>query len=59
MQKVTSFRSWLENMWHDHQMEIEAYTGKFPEYPRQEYFRKYKWWLKREFKHRNNKVKQL
>lgn len=56
MKKTTSFRSWLESMWYDHQMEIEAYTGKIPEYPRQEYFRKYKWWLKREFKHRNNKA---
>jgi hypothetical protein len=39
-------------MWYDHKMEVEGYTGKFPIYPKEEYFKQYKWWLKREFKYR-------
>jgi len=46
------FTLWLEKMWYDHKMEVEGYTGKFPIYPKEEYFKQYKWWLKREFKYR-------
>lgn len=58
MQKETSFRSWLEKMWYDHKMEVEIYTRKFPEYPKEEYFRKYRWWLKREYQHRIKTIKR-
>lgn len=59
MKDLTPFRHWLENMWYVHKMEIESYTGKFPDYPKEEYFKKYKWWLKREFVHRNKQVEKL
>lgn len=55
MKKSNEFRSWLGKMWYDHKLEVETYTGKFPAYPKEEYFRKYRWWLKREYKHRIKK----
>lgn len=50
--KETPFRLWLEQMWYEHKTEVELYTNKFPEYPREEYVKRYRWWLKREYKHR-------
>lgn len=45
------FRLWLQERWYQHVLEIEEWTGRVPDYPLEEYFRRYKWWLKREYKH--------
>jgi uncharacterized protein CbrC (UPF0167 family) len=46
MTKNTPFRQWLRKKWFEHCDEIEAFTGKPCEYHLQDYFLKYKWWLK-------------
>ena len=45
------FRRFLLSKWEEHCVEVEAWEKKQPEYLVQQYFDKYKWWLKREFKH--------
>jgi len=37
-------------MWNEHCDEVFAWTGKNPEYLSAEYFEKYKWWLRREYR---------
>lgn len=44
------FRSWCTEKWYEHCEEIEAWTGHSPRYLSAEYFSKYKWWLRREFR---------
>jgi len=44
-----SFRSWLRQTWYDHVCEIEQWTARAPDYTPQDYFKKYKWWLWREY----------
>jgi hypothetical protein len=45
-----TFRIWLQEMWFAHQAELESY-GQPLRYDLKEYFTKYKYWLKREFRH--------
>jgi hypothetical protein len=47
--KDDSFRIWLNNLWMENKEEHAQY-GELP-MPLQEYFTRYKWWLKREYKH--------
>lgn len=49
MNKDTSFRTWLRNIWYDNCDEHLAH-GELP-YSMQEYFQKYKYWLKREYQY--------
>ena len=44
------FRLWLQNMWYQHQTELESY-GQPVVYDIKEYFNRYKYWLKREYRH--------
>jgi hypothetical protein len=55
MKKESAFRSWLGRMWFDHKTEFEMYNRRFPDYTEAEYFKKYRWWLKREYQHRIKK----
>ena len=48
-----NFRTWGYEMWMKHKEELEAYGQPLP-YTSQEYFAKYKYWLKREYKHQRN-----
>jgi hypothetical protein len=48
--KASNFRHWLQHMWHDHQTEYEGY-GQPLSYSIKEYFARYKYWLKREYRH--------
>ena len=48
-----NFRQWCYEMWHEHQTELEAYGQPLPSSAK-EYFAKYKYWLKREYKHQRN-----
>jgi len=51
MQKQSHFRHWVHNVWYDNSAEHEAYR-ELP-YTINEYFNKYKWWLKREYKYQH------
>ncbi len=49
-----TFRNWVRQMWHEHISEFEAWFHKMHEYDSKEYFAKYKYWLKREYRHQQN-----
>lgn len=53
MKKASSFRLWVHNIWLDNNDEQLAYK-ELP-YTMQEYWSKYKWWLRREFKHQETR----
>ena len=52
-----SFRHWLQEMWMQHKDELSAH-GQVLNYDLADYFNRYKYWLKREYRHqtRNNNV---
>lgn len=43
------FRHWCYERWLEHQEELAGYGQPLP-YTAREYFNKYRWWLKREFR---------
>jgi hypothetical protein len=45
------FRAWLREKWYEHLDELESIGAHKPEYDLGQYFRKYKYWLKREYRH--------
>ena len=45
-----TFRQWCQEKWYEHQEEILSWEGFYPTATAQEYFAKYKWWLRREFR---------
>lgn len=45
-----TFRMWCYEKWQEHKDEMECYGQGLP-YSAQGYFTKYKFWLKREYKH--------
>ena len=49
-----TFRSWLQEMWYNHIDEMVNYTGRAPVYTAKDYFHKYKYWLKREYRHQHD-----
>jgi hypothetical protein len=49
MNKQSKFRHWVHELWLQNTDEHLAYR-ELP-YTQEEYFRMYKYWLKREFKH--------
>jgi hypothetical protein len=49
------FRNWCNDKWFEHRDELESYGQRLP-YTSREYFQKYKYWLKREFKHQQKEV---
>ena len=53
---MNSFRQWLISQWLDHIDEVIFWTGKVPQYTAQDYFAKYKWWLRREFRYQLDKT---
>jgi len=53
MKKTTPFRSWVHQQWIENIEEHLTY-GESP-YKMIEYWEKYKYWLKREFKHQQGK----
>ena len=48
-----TFRLWCQDKWYEHKDELASYGQTLP-YSSQEYFTKYKFWLKREYKHQRN-----
>ena len=47
---TTQFRTWCREKWYEHGEELTSYGMQLP-YTSQEYFAKYKFWLKREYRH--------
>jgi hypothetical protein len=47
----SNFRNWLRNIWLENCSEHEAHR-ELP-YTLQEYWAKYKWWLRREYRFQN------
>ncbi len=45
-----NFRFWLREKWYEHLAELES-IGVECNYDISQYFNKYKWWLKREYRH--------
>jgi hypothetical protein len=56
--KPNSFRMWCTEKWFEHKDELEAYKQPLP-YTSQEYFQRYKFWLKREYQHQQKQAKDL
>lgn len=54
MTKPSNFRLWVQRLWYENCDEHQMYHE--PKYSIQEYFQKFKYWLKREyrFQQRNN-----
>lgn len=51
VKRESDFKLWCQEKWYQHREEIESFTGKQVEYGSALYFAKYKYWLKREYKH--------
>jgi hypothetical protein len=50
--KKSNFRLWVENIWRENCRECSAWSDI--ELPLDVYFNRYKWWLKREYRHQLN-----
>lgn len=48
------FRGWLQEMWMQHKDELDG-LGQKCDYNIQDYFNRYKYWLKREYRHQMSK----
>lgn len=48
-----NFRQWCQEMWYDHCSEFEGWFNRQPEYNVKEYFNRYKFWLKREYRYQH------
>jgi hypothetical protein len=46
-----SFRQWLQQRWYDHCNEFEGWHRRSPDYNLKDYFDRYKYWLKREYRY--------
>lgn len=53
--KSTDFRTWLQRIYMEHKDEAQSYG--LPTCDADTYFRMYKYWLKREFKHQLGAIK--
>lgn len=53
MYKDSKFRLWVFRLWHEN-LE-ERFLHKEQQLTIQEYWEKYKWWIKREYRHQTRK----
>lgn len=51
-----TFKHWLNEMWFEHLSELES-LGMKCDYDIKHYFNKYKWWLRREYRHQQGETK--
>ncbi len=51
LQTISPFRNWVQNLWMDNCEERLIY--KQDPVTMQQYWNTYKWWIKREYRHRN------
>jgi hypothetical protein len=54
--KLSNFRHWVQEKWYQHQDELASYRQPVC-YSAREYFARYKFWLKREYKHQQGLIK--
>ena len=52
--KNTEFRAWLRQLWAENCAERDGF-GQLP-YSQSEYFQRYKWWFRREFRYKNQRL---
>lgn len=50
---ASAFRRWVQELWYENSEEHLTY-GEDP-YTIKQYWDRYKWWLKREYRHQQNK----
>lgn len=50
MDKATPFRAWLQNKWIEYKNELFEMDGIVVQDRPAEYFQRYKWWLKGQYK---------
>jgi hypothetical protein len=50
-----TFKLWLYELWQDNCTELEEYH--LQRYTLKEYYNKYKWWLRREYRHQQQEGK--
>ena len=50
-----TFRLWLQEKWYEHLDEYMSMGKPIPEYNMKEYFNRYKYWLKREYRFQKDK----
>jgi len=53
--KISHFRRWCNDKWYEHMDELELYHQP-RNYDSKEYFRRYKYWLKREYQHQRKET---
>ena len=51
---MTPFRNWVHNLWLENCEERSLYNNT-EKLSKQEYFQRFKWWLKREYRHQTDK----
>ena len=51
MKPATPFKNWVRELWMQHKDEYSDLKLPIPEKDLEEYFGKYKYWLKREYRH--------
>jgi hypothetical protein len=54
--KEKPFKFWVQELWMQHKDEYSDLKIPIPEKDMGEYFRVYKYWLKREYKHQRGKA---
>jgi hypothetical protein len=54
---MMSFRNWVHNLWLDNCEERMLYSNG-DRLTEQEYFQRFKWWLRREYRHQINRQKE-
>lgn len=55
--ELSKFRNWLRHVWNAHVEEIENWEHHAPDYSLSDYVKRYKWWLRREYRHHQQKGK--
>ena len=49
--KESPYRNWLRHKWYEHLDELLSYGEPHPQYSADFYYKTYKWWLRREYRH--------
>ena len=51
---MKSFRDWLKDLWYENCEERMQWGN--PKFTLSEYFKEYKWWLRREYRYQQRKI---
>ena len=47
-----TFRQFVNELWFQHQEEIEYFEHRLPNYSREDWFARVRWWLRKEYRNR-------